>query len=138
MIGYFMPASFPVPQNPVNPGMGSFVPAAFPVPQNPIYGQIPRGLDCGCGCGGSGGCGEGMGNLDLTSAMNSVTTWVQGTTYDIPNLYIAGAGALLLVGLISFGGRGSSYRSEVAKLREKYPTAGRRIRRSVAAAQAAF
>jgi len=91
----FVPALFPIPQNPISAaggGMGQFMPACFPVPQNPIadaaniipasaaHGVGMGSLGCGAACGGT--CGRQMnigppgssGMGDVSSFMASLTS----------------------------------------------------------------
>ena len=83
-MGDFVPASFPVPQNPIadgNGGLGQFMDACFPVPQNPIADAaniIPasaaHGTGMGCAsCGGT--CGSGMGDVATFVSNISAGDW---------------------------------------------------------------
>lgn len=111
----FVPAYFPVPQNPILianwdpasiPGLGmlrDFVPAFFPEPHNPISGMS------GCGCGGGcGRCGMGAWN-DEPVFTKDFPMFLQGKKWDIPLVYLWGAGllggAILLPMIFSGGGR---------------------------------
>ncbi len=133
----FVPASYPVPWNPIT--MGDFVPGGYPLPWNPVFfpsaaGSLPKSPNlpmaaigakngkaaiaaasgCGdCGCGGScGGC-AGMGTLssDTFIPQASLPAFLQGDSYitGFPTVYIAGAVALTLA-FMFMGGRSARRR----------------------------
>ena len=113
-MGDFVPASFPVPQNPIadgNGGLGQFMDACFPVPQNPIADAaniIPasaaHGTGMGCAsCGGS--CGSGMGDVATFVSNISAGDWQGVLTGDdlwsgIPNIVVVLGGTWLITSII--------------------------------------
>jgi hypothetical protein len=119
-MGDFVPAYFPIPQNPITgmSGLGQFMPACFPVPQNPVADAanivpattIGTGMGCAGGCtnGYGGGCGKcgGMGMGDVNSFVASLTggDWSGAAMNSdfvtgVPNILLAGA-VVWLVGSI--------------------------------------
>jgi hypothetical protein len=80
-MGDFVPAYFPIPQNPITglSGLGQFMPACFPVPQNPVAdaANIVPATTIGTGMGCAGGCTNGYGGVgmgDVTSFLSSIGT----------------------------------------------------------------
>lgn len=120
-LGELMPGMFVVPQNPVRDAMLS------PDVTRPIGGAGKPlteavsaslgGLSCGSGCG-CGGCGNsGMGDLDLSSITNTLTTNYGIGPVQIPLWgWIAGGVAAWMIFMPS----GAAYRTERAQLRAKY------------------
>jgi hypothetical protein len=130
-------------------GLGDFIPASFPVPQNPVavisglaaattpavspglggLGAIHYGglSGCGgrgpCGCGGACGGGDGMGNL-ADYLPDGMPEFLQGTVMGLPAWAVYGGGALVAYALLS---RGSGYREEKRAAGEAYR---RRVRRA--------
>ena len=118
----FVPGGFPLPQSPIYDGMGDFVAGGFPLPQSPVWfpavdGSLPKAPaltqsdlaplpasdseDCGGGIGcGCRSCG-GVGAFDLST----MADMIPGTTFGIPNTYLAIGAVLALFAYSSMGGR---------------------------------
>ena len=122
-VGDFVPASFPIPQNPLARAlagqMGDLVPGYFPVPQNPLKRTLGQCGINGCGCGNMNGhmiCpgNEGMGDIgtSITSFMSQVASGGWQT-------WAAAGGALLLLVMMT-GGGGRQRRAELASAKAQY------------------
>ncbi len=139
-MGVFVPASWPIPQNPIWPGLGlgDIVDGLYTLPQNPIVQELnakialaeelqknPVGMSCGpstcpCSagfCGGLSGLGGSVDDLlsGVTSSLGDWKTWA---------IVAAGVGALVLF----TGGGGSQRRSEIAAARAEYKAKVARIK----------
>ena len=117
-MGDFVPAQFPIPQNPISglSGLGQFMPACFPVPQNPIADAanvVPAtalGTGMGCSnCTGStygGGCNKGMGCSSCGNGMGDVNSFFSSvsagdwTGAAMNSDFVSGVPNILLVGAV--------------------------------------
>ncbi len=134
-MGEFVPARFPIPQNPVAVGMngmGEFVPACFPIPQNPV-GMSGLG-SCGGGCGCGGKCGVGM--EGLAGVVEDITGSISGAFNDLTSSFGGGdmktylmVGGAVVLGYVLLS-RGGGHRSEQAALRAEYKSKSAALRAS--------
>lgn len=154
-LGELLPGWFNLPQNPLRlqaegisyvPHIGELMPAKFTIPENPIREVLEhgwRGHSAGCSCGGT--CDKCSGGLSGLGVLG-----LPETVFGVPTAYLLyGAGALLLLGGLSFrpqrkryraelGAAREKHKAEVAKIRRKYPRVGGRVSRSARAAYGAF
>lgn len=111
-------------------GMGVF----FPARAHSIQGLAALAGDdddCGCGCHGAGGPGSckdtgmaGMGDLSIDGVTEMLTQPVIG---GLP-LWAVALGGFVVVSMLS--GRGSAYKSDLAKLKARHPRRGTRYARA--------
>lgn len=152
-LGELLPGNFVLPQNPLHPmagvrvpHVGELLPAKFSQPENPLLRAV-REVKPGCGCRHGLGCPcalTGLGDLGFLGIdMSTVIPDWPWTTWAM-----VGGGLLVLTLLVSRGGKGSQYRtekrllekrlagqyrSEMSKLRSKYPRVGGRATRALRA-----
>ncbi len=123
-LGDLLPGWHSVPQNPITAGesavrytprIGELVAAYFSLPANPL---VQHGMG-GCGC--QSRAADGMGELDLSSAWETVTASASGVIDSAKSInpWVLGGG-LALVAILLFRPSGSEYRQAMSAAREKY------------------